>query len=102
MICAYSECKKEFTPKTHNQKYCSDECCRIATNEKLKQQYYEKKARLAGALRICKNTGCNTKLSPYNADKVCTKCVAQEKSRERKALLEMLRDVSGDASKKKK
>ena len=33
MKCAYKECGKEFTPKTHNMKYCSDECCRIATNE---------------------------------------------------------------------
>ena len=65
MICAYDKCEgiKEFEPKTHNQKYCSDECCRIATNEKLKQAYYEKKARLGGKQRICKTKECNVILS---------------------------------------
>ena len=104
MICAYKDCKntKEFEPKTHNQKYCSDECCRIATNEKLKEQYYEKKARLAGAVRICKNKGCKTKLSPYNEDRVCSACIAKEKTLERKALIEMMDRVSSSTGKEKK
>jgi len=74
MICAYDKCQgiKKFEPKTHNQKYCSDECCRIATNEKLKQAYYEKKARLAGKKRICKTKGCNVILSRYNSTNICT------------------------------
>ena len=48
MICAYKECFNEFEAKTHNQKYCSDECCRTATNIKIKERYYENKARLNG------------------------------------------------------
>jgi hypothetical protein len=96
MICAYENCQgvKEFEPKTHNQKYCSDECCRIATNQKLKEAYYEKKARLAGAKRICKNKGCNVVLSRYNDGKICDKCVGAEKEKERKNLLEMVKIVS--------
>ena len=35
MICENKECKKKFTPKTHNQKYCKDECCRIATKKSI-------------------------------------------------------------------
>jgi len=43
MICANKECAKDFEPKTHNQKYCTDECCRIATNRRIMEKYYEKK-----------------------------------------------------------
>jgi hypothetical protein len=96
MICAYEDCQgiKEFTPRTHNQKYCSDECCRIATNEKLKQAYYDKKARLSGAKRICKSRGCEVILSRYNESNVCEKCVSEKKEKERKELLEMIKSVS--------
>lgn len=96
MICAYEHCQgvKEFTPKTHNQKYCSDECCRIATNEKLKQAYYDKKARLAGKERICKNKGCNVVLSRYNETNICDKCVTEKKEKERLELIEMVKRVS--------
>lgn len=75
-------------------KYCSDECCRVATNQKIKQKYYDKKARLAGKVRICTNRGCNTKLSRYNSDSVCEGCIATEKSKEQKKLLEMIKSVS--------
>jgi hypothetical protein len=95
MKCAYDECKKEFTPKTHNQKYCSDECCRIATNQKLKEAYYEKKARLAGKQRICKTKGCNVILSRYNESSICDKCVSSSKENDRKALIEMIENVIG-------
>ena len=79
MKCAYIKCKNEFTPRTHNMKYCSDECCRIATNEKLKEAYYEKKARLAGKKRICKSKGCNSELSRYNEKNICYSCETFEK-----------------------
>jgi hypothetical protein len=95
MKCAYEECKKEFTPKTHNQKYCSDECCRIATNQKLKEAYYEKKARLAGKQRLCKAEGCNVVLSRYNESNICDKCVSSSKENDRKALIEMIENVVG-------
>jgi hypothetical protein len=97
--CAYNKCNKEFTPKTHNQKYCSDECCRIATNEKLKEQYYEKKARLAGKQRTCKTKGCNVILSRYNDSNICDKCVGAKKETERLELVEMIRSVTGKTGK---
>ena len=40
MICANKECAINFDAKTHNQKYCSDECCRIATNKRIMEKYY--------------------------------------------------------------
>lgn len=94
MICAYDECNNEFEPKTHNQKYCSDECCRIATNQKLKEAYYEKKARLAGAKRICKTQGCNVILSRYNEGRICDKCESSKREAERIALVNMVKNVS--------
>ena len=54
MICINLECKKKFDAKTHNQKYCSDECCRVSTNKRIMEKYYEKKAIKNGALRYCK------------------------------------------------
>ena len=99
MICAYNECKKQFTPKTHNQKYCSDECCRTATNEKLKEAYYERKARLQGKKRMCSTKGCSTILSRYNEGKVCGKCLAKIEKDKQKELIEMVRNVSGKTGK---
>ena len=72
MICANSECKKDFTPKTHNQKYCTDECCRIATNRRIMEKYYERKAIRNGALRPCAKCGCQ--LSRYNKGEHCATC----------------------------
>lgn len=95
MICAYEECKNKFEPKTHNQKYCSDECCRIATNKKLKEQYYERKARLAGVEFKCKNKGCNIVLSRYSTDTICESCKGKEKLKEKQKLWDMIENVSG-------
>jgi len=72
MKCANAECLKEFDPKTHNQKYHSDECCRIATNKRIMEKYYEKKAIRNGAHRVCKK--CKSKLSRYNQSDVCASC----------------------------
>ena len=93
MICAYEECNNKFEPKTHNQKYCSDECCRVATNKKLKDQYYERKARLAGVIFRCANKGCNNALSRYSNNKVCDMCTSKEKTQERTNIINMLKDV---------
>lgn len=95
MICAYKKCKNKFEPKTHNQKYCSDECCRIATNEKLRKQYYDRKDRLAGKKRICKTKGCTSELLRYNEGDICTLCIAKKAEKDRQEILEMIRRVSG-------
>lgn len=93
--CAYDECRKEFVKSTHNQKYCSDICCRTATNLKVREKYYENRERLKGKRRYCSISGCDSILSRYNPEKICQECVAKEGSRERDGLLEMLRSVSG-------
>ena len=89
MICAHKECLNEFVPKTHNQKYCSDECCRIATNIKIKERYYENKARLNGKKRICKNSSCKVILSRYNENKYCSKCMSKEEKNDRLFIVEV-------------
>lgn len=67
-----AECGQEFEFKTHNQKYCSGECCRVATNKRIMQKYYEKKERLSGKERICST--CNSILSRYNDADTCVIC----------------------------
>lgn len=75
MICANQSCKKEFVPGTHNQIYCSSECCKIVTNENIKRKYHERKARLNGSERYC---SCGTRLSRYNKYDLCSACEARD------------------------
>lgn len=79
------QCGNQFAFKTHNQKYCSKECCRLATNKKIMAKYYSKKERLAGAVRLCDD--CGSQLSRYNSDAICSFC--QEKRRKNKANIVM-------------
>lgn len=92
MICSNKECGKEFEPKTHNQKYCTDECCRIATNRRIMEKYYEKKAIKNGAARPCKK--CGTQLSRYNSSTVCMSCEKKIDIDSKKKILRMLDDIS--------
>jgi hypothetical protein len=94
MICASKSCNNKFEPKTHNQKYCSDECCKIATNLKIKEKYNAKKDRLAGKKRICKNKGCTSELGRYNEGDVCGGCVSKQKEMERQEILAILNGAS--------
>lgn len=70
--CARTECAKEFTKVTHNQKYCTNECCRIETNRKIMEKYHERAAIRRGKKRLCKS--CETPLSRYNANEMCGAC----------------------------
>lgn len=92
MKCSNKECSKEFQAKTHNQKYCSDECCRIATNKRIMEKYYEKKAIKNGALRHCKK--CKSKLSRYNLNIYCAICEKNKLIKENSKLLGMLDEIS--------
>lgn len=92
MICANKECAKEFEAKTHNQKYCCDECCRVATNKKIMEKYYEKKAIRSGAKRECKH--CGSRLSRYNQSSVCSKCEKNSAIKNRSTILRMINDAS--------
>lgn len=70
-----AECQQDFEFKTHNQKYCSNQCCRIATNKRIMQKYYEKRKRLAGEERLCE---CGAPLSRYSASNICILCERKE------------------------
>lgn len=91
MICANKECGIDFEPKTHNQKYHSDECCRVATNKKIMEKYYEKKAIRAGSKRLCQK--CGSHLSRYNDQKICSKCEKNSLISNRSKIIEMLNDI---------
>jgi hypothetical protein len=91
MICFNKECAKDFTPKTHNQKYCCDECCRLATNRRIMEKYYEKKAIKNGALRKCKK--CTSELSRYNNTEVCSTCEKNFYIESRKLIWGIINDI---------
>lgn len=91
MICLNSECLKDFDAKTHNQKYCCDECCRVATNKRIMEKYYEKKAIKNGAPRKCK--GCPGFLSRYNSEVYCSKCVKIKNSKHKNYLMGIIDDI---------
>ena len=92
MICSSEECKKNFDAKTHNQKYCSEECCRVATNKRIMEKYYEKKAIKKGSIRLCKK--CKAKLSRYNAEDICSSCLKKTNLNSRKLLKEIIDEIS--------
>jgi hypothetical protein len=92
MKCSNKECAIDFEPKTHNQKYCSDECCRIATNRRIMEKYYEKKAIRNGAYRECSK--CKTKLSRYNSADICVLCEKNSALGNKDKLIRMINDIS--------
>lgn len=75
--CARKECGMEFIKVTHNQKYCTNECCRIETNRKIMEQYHERAAIKRGKKRVCKS--CETSLSRYNINDFCGACETAKK-----------------------
>jgi hypothetical protein len=90
MICFNKECAIDFEPKTHNQKYCSDECCRLATNKRIMEKYYEKKAIKNGMLRKCK---CGNILSRYNDSESCAICEKNSGLKNKKLLKDILNEI---------
>ena len=92
MICGNKECAKDFNPKTHNQKYCSDGCCRVATNRRIMEKYYEKKAIRNGAARSCLK--CGAMLSRYNQANVCAMCEKNSGLKNKDKLMGMINDIS--------
>lgn len=92
MICSNAECAKNFEAKTHNQKYCCDECCRVATNKRIMEKYYEKKAIKNGATRLCKR--CKIALSRYNQSSVCSLCEKNNGVDNKNKILGMINEVS--------
>lgn len=72
--CANPTCGNDFEPKVHNAKYCSPECRRAVTNNRVLKKYYDDKAsveaRKTGS-RTCTVEGCPRTLSRYNPDDLC-------------------------------
>lgn len=87
--CERRGCSEWFVKKTHNQRYHDNECCRLATNAKIMEKYYERRAQRLGHTRMCKS--CNiTKLSRYNDDQVCAACKSQKRLETNNSVLDML------------
>jgi hypothetical protein len=92
LICAREGCEEKIeTKKSHNQIYCTDECCRIATNKRIMRRYYNRKDRLNGKVRICQT--CPTRLSRYNPTDECSACAATRIESINKDLLGMLENA---------
>ena len=77
-ICAREGCENIYKRKTHNQKFCADECTRLATNERIMKNYYKEKERIAGKKRYCDS--CEALLSKYNSTSVCSSCSTKKKN----------------------
>lgn len=93
MVCAREDCKLEYVKKTHNQKYCSSECCRIETNRRIMQKYYANRDRQQGIIRYCSECQ-STKLSRYNDSNICSSCRAKVIEDSRKSILNMVMALS--------
>lgn len=92
IICAREGCEETFSRKKHNQKYCGDECCRLATNARIMTNYYKDKEREAGKTRYC--TICkDTKLSRYNRKEYCATCQVKREKNANDAVTAMLRNA---------
>jgi hypothetical protein len=91
--CARYDCDVQFTAATHNQKYCSAECCRVATNRRIMEKYYDRRDQRLGKVRYCSKCK-TTKLSRYNDGKVCSGCEAQQNANANKTIADMLMSVS--------
>jgi hypothetical protein len=66
--------------------YCSNDCCKEATNTKLIARYHAKKNKPTGERRC----GCGAKLSRYNSNLKCHACIIADEQRERSDLLKEL------------
>lgn len=93
LICANPDCNIEFVPKTHNNKFHSDECCRLETNRKIMEKYYERKRQRAGEVRYC--IQCETtRLSRYNNSSVCGACRKKKEEQQNHSVIAMLENTS--------
>lgn len=92
-ICARKGCESPYDRKTHNQKYCSDECCRLATNQRIMEKYYKRRDQRQGKIRFC--SVCEkTRLSRYNDADVCAPCLTSSEIKANNSVVTMLRNAS--------
>lgn len=85
--CENTGCDIAFIKKTHNQRYHDDECCRLATNAKIMEKYYARRAQRLGLARYC---SCGTKLSRYNSDATCNACALKQDELRNQSVFSML------------
>lgn len=93
VVCARIGCETLFTKKTHNQKYCSDKCCRKATNKKIMDRYYEKKER-KNKVRACEN--CGARLRKNSREDKCSLCLAKVEKDEKQMVLQQIAGIVWD------
>jgi hypothetical protein len=93
ITCARDKCEERFLQKTHNQKYCSDECCRLATNKRIMEKYYARRDQRQGVPRFCKICGV-TKLSRYNDGEICSSCATSREIAANASVVDMLMNAS--------
>lgn len=91
--CQNAGCEVVFVKKTHNQRYHDDECCRLATNAKIMEKYYARRAQRLGITRFCDRCGV-TKLSRYNNATTCNSCLLQSQVSRTNSVAAMLSVVS--------
>lgn len=90
--CQNAGCDISFAKKTHNQRYHDDECCRLATNAKIMEKYYARRAQRLGITRLCDK--CETKLSRYNNSPTCNSCLLKSEVNRTNSVAAMLSTVS--------
>jgi uncharacterized Zn finger protein (UPF0148 family) len=90
-VCAYDECNNTYHQTAHNKIYCSDECCRKATNKKIMEKYYAKKRRRSGATIECDQ--CGAPLSRYSDHSICAFCQGVKKKAGAEMVKNKLRNV---------
>lgn len=93
IVCENKGCEIEFAKKTHNQRYHDDECCRLATNAKIMEKYYQRRAQRLGIARYCAK--CETKLSRYNAADKCNACMLESESNRNHSVASALIAIAG-------
>lgn len=95
ITCERDGCEREFAKQTHNQRYHDAECCRLATNVKIMEKYYARRAQKLGLARHCDE--CGSKLSRYNVDAICHPCSLSREIEKRDNVLTALSAVSWQA-----
>jgi len=92
ITCENKGCAVVFSKKTHNQRYHDDECCRLATNAKIMEKYYQRRAQKLGLARSC--AACNKPLSRYNSDTICNSCSLRRETERNQSVMSMLTGVA--------
>lgn len=92
-------CGETFDSNKKNQKYCTPSCCRLATNKKIMEKYYENKKRLSGEKRYC---SCGLLLSRYNDNIICYQCDISQKNNNKDNILEVIQNVIKKTNKTKR